>query len=631
MPITPTYPGVYIEEIKSGVRTITGVATSITAFIGRTLQGPVNEPTLINSYSDFERIFGGLWIKSTLGFAVRDFYQNGGSQAIIVRLLHPNFATEGQEVKALEAAKAVANVAKGAANGAAAKAAAKAKANEYESKEPEENVAAQAVLNAIDTLADGASSSDIEKAVNDAVNQAVARKALLSLGEASNRLTLAAVSAGAWANSLRARVDRDVPKNDELPQSYKSFGISSSDVFNLTVRDINSGTTEVFRNVTVKPSPRQVKKVLENESQLVRVMEFSATEIPEATDARLEQTRQNASEEEKKILSRIQPFDREDITRSLRSIGVDDTNRGTDGSEELDVNDFVGIGLEANKKGLYGLLKTDIFNLLCIPPYKDDGVDTNLLEQAAQFCQEHRAFLIIDSPPNKTKDSIKDWVNGLTRNNYAAVFFPRLKTPNPLRDNQIEEFAPCGVVAGIFARTDAQRGIWKAPAGLEANLVGVPELSVPLTNDENGELNQLGINCLRSFPVNGRVIWGSRTLRGADQLADEYKYIPVRRLALYIEESLYRGTQWIVFEPNDEPLWAQIRLNIGAFMNNLFRQGAFQGRTPQEAYFVKCSSETTTQNDINLGIVNILVGFAPLKPAEFVVIKIQQIAGQIAT
>jgi phage tail sheath protein FI len=159
----------------------------------------------------------------------------------------------------------------------------------------------------------------------------------------------------------------------------------------------------------------------------------------------------------------------------------------------------------------------------------------------------------------------------------------------------------------------------------------VPQLSVDLTDNENGELNPLGINCLRAFPITGRVVWGSRTLRGADQLADEWKYIPVRRTALFIEESLYRGTQWVVFEPNDEPLWAQIRLNIGAFMNGLFRQGAFQGTTPKDAYFVKCDKETTTQTDINLGVVNIIVGFAPLKPAEFVVIKLQQMAGQIQT
>jgi len=180
-----------------------------------------------------------------------------------------------------------------------------------------------------------------------------------------------------------------------------------------------------------------------------------------------------------------------------------------------------------------------------------------------------------------------------------------------------------------MARTDTQRGVWKAPAGLDAALNGIQGLEVNVNDLENGMLNPLGINCLRAFPVYGRVVWGGRTLRGADQLADEYKYVPVRRTALFIEESLYRALKWVVFEPNDEPLWAQIRLNVGAFMHNLFRQGAFQGKTPREAYFVKCDKETTTQNDINLGIVNIVVGFAPLKPAEFVIVKVQQMAGQI--
>jgi hypothetical protein len=164
---------------------------------------------------------------------------------------------------------------------------------------------------------------------------------------------------------------------------------------------------------------------------------------------------------------------------------------------------------------------------------------------------------------------------------------------------------------------------------MEASFSGVQEFTYTLTDGENGQLNPLGLNCLRSFPVAGNLVWGARTLVGADLLASEWKYLPVRRTALFLEESLYRGTQWVVFEPNDEPLWAQIRLNIGAFMQNLFRQGAFQGRSPREAYIVKCDRETTTQNDINLGIVNILVGFAPLKPAEFVVIRIQQMAGQV--
>ena len=190
-------------------------------------------------------------------------------------------------------------------------------------------------------------------------------------------------------------------------------------------------------------------------------------------------------------------------------------------------------------------------------------------------------------------------------------------------------FPPCGFVAGIYARTDSTRGVWKAPAGSEASLSGAVGLLIAMSDPENGQLNPRAINCLRTLPVYGNVVWGARTLHGDNDRGSEWKYVPVRRTALFIEESLYRGTQWVVFEPNDEPLWAQIRLNVGAFMQNLFRQGAFQGRTPREAYFVKCDRETTTQNDINLGIVNIHVGFAPLKPAEFVVIRIQQMAGQL--
>jgi phage tail sheath protein FI len=173
--------------------------------------------------------------------------------------------------------------------------------------------------------------------------------------------------------------------------------------------------------------------------------------------------------------------------------------------------------------------------------------------------------------------------------------------------------------------------VWKAPAGADAQLRNVQQLDYLLTDPQNGVLNPLGVNCLRNFPVYSNICWGARTLEGADALASEWKYVPVRRTTLFIEESLYRGTKWVVFEPNDEPLWAQIRLNLGAFMQGLFRQGAFQGTSPRQAYFVKCDGETTTQNDIDQGIVNIVVGFAPLKPAEFVIIQIQQMAGQIQT
>jgi phage tail sheath protein FI len=179
-----------------------------------------------------------------------------------------------------------------------------------------------------------------------------------------------------------------------------------------------------------------------------------------------------------------------------------------------------------------------------------------------------------------------------------------------------------------MARIDGSRGVWKAPAGTEADVRGIIGVDCRFSDGENGVMNPKGINTIRIFP-NGIVNWGARTMDGDDSFASEYKYIPIRRLALYMEESLYRGLKWVVFEPNDEPLWSQIRLNVGAFMHNLFRQGAFQGQTPRDAYFVRCDANTTTQNDRNLGIVNIMVGFAPLKPAEFVVIYLQQMAGQV--
>jgi phage tail sheath protein FI len=225
---------------------------------------------------------------------------------------------------------------------------------------------------------------------------------------------------------------------------------------------------------------------------------------------------------------------------------------------------------------------------------------------------------------------VQTWLttNAGLRHANAAVYVPRTNVPDRLNQNRPRGLGASGTIAGLYARTDAQRGVWKAPAGTDARLRNVESLDANLGDQENGVLNPLGVNVLRNFPVYGNICWGARTLEGADVLASDWKYVPVRRTALYIEESLFRGTKWVVFEPNDEPLWAQIRLNVGAFMHDLFRKGAFQGTTPREAYFVKCDSETTTQLDIDRGIVNIEVGFAPLKPAEFVIIKIQQIARQ---
>ena len=399
MPDNPTYPGVYVDETRGGVRTISGVPTGITAFVGRTRNGPVNEPVPIASFADFERIFGGLWLEGTVSFAIRDFFLNGGQQAIVVRL---------------------------------------------------------------------------------------------------------------------------------------------------------------YRNAQTAPSSGQ----------------------------------------------------------------------NTSDGAELQEEDFIPPDGEATRKGLYALEGADMFNILCLPPFSAASATTppSLVAAAATYCEKRRAMYLVD-PPHDWVDAgdARDHIGSVgTRSANAAIYFPRLLAPNPLRGGQPETFVPCGAVAGIYARTDTRHGVWKAPAGLDATLAGAPQLSVSVTDAEHGQLNPLGINCLRTLVPAGPVVWGARTLQGDDRLASEWKYVPVRRLALFIEESLYRGTQWVVFERNDEALWAQLRSSAGAFLHTLFRQGAFQGSRPQDAYLVKSGSETTTQDDIDRGIVNLIVGFAPLKPAEFVLLRIQQ-------
>ena len=289
------------------------------------------------------------------------------------------------------------------------------------------------------------------------------------------------------------------------------------------------------------------------------------------------------------------------------------------------------------KTGFYALDTVDLFNLMILPSDLEmpDADRQQLWGPASNYCNARRAFLLVEAPAGWTTSDGRpaivqssSEVNDLRATvvkDHSAVFFPRIR----YNDRGILRSAgPTGAIAGLMARTDASRGVWKAAAGTEADLRGIAGLEVTLTDLENGVLNKLGVNCLRTFP-SGFVNWGARTLDGSDDLGSEWKYIPIRRLALFIEESLYRGTQWVVFEGNDEPLWARIRLNVGVFMSGLFRQGAFQGSTPSQAYYVKCDGETTTQADRNLGIVNIEVGFAPLKPAEFVIITIQQIAGDL--
>lgn len=274
----------------------------------------------------------------------------------------------------------------------------------------------------------------------------------------------------------------------------------------------------------------------------------------------------------------------------------------------------------------------DLFNILVLPraDQQSDGHRLELWGPASVFAKRRRAISLIDPPAAwSDRDDVSSEIANLrigVATDHAAIYWPRIRVSAPTGTKPID---PSGAIAGVMARIDASRGVWKAPAGLEANLLGVRGVENPMSDADNGVINPLAVNAIRAFP-NGVVSWGARTMVGFDNSGnDDYKYLSIRRLALYIEESLYRGLKWAVFEPNDAPLWRQLRSTAGAFMNNLFRQGAFAGEKASDAYFVKVDRDTTTQNDINLGIVNVLIGFAPLKPAEFVVITLQQQAGEL--
>ena len=622
MPSTLTFPGVYIEEIPSGVRTITGVATSITAFVGRALRGPVDRPVVINSNADFQRIFGGLWLESTLGYAVSDFFFNGGAQAIIVRLFNPE--TGGSAVKG----KAELDV-----GGLSLEAA-------------EEGLWGKSLR--------GTVNADIPDEV--ATRMGLPKADLFNLTvkevDSEEKVIRSESFLNVSVKDSSRRIDRVLKDDSQLVRWRGAFPVPGS------LPTVKAEDDKV--SVESKKLPDAEKKVAETKKTLKQAeaakllvqqeIDDAKAALKTAEDAQppVQQNIDDAKAALKAAEDALPPVqqDIDDAKLALKTAEDELTKIKDDmatavaaipgGSDGLKINEatFDGPGMEGSKTGLYALEKADLFNLLCLPPYEPGvDIDDTLIGTAAAYCEKKRAMLIVDPPA--AWDTVAEVIAGVpdigTSSKNSALFFPRLRQPNPLHENKLEDFVPCGAVAGVFARTDAQRGVWKAPAGLDATLVGVPQLTVPLTNEENGQLNPLGVNCLRTMPAAGRIVWGSRTLQGNDRLGSEWKYIPVRRTALFIEESLYRALQWVVFEPNDEPLWAQIRLNVGAFMNSLFRQGAFQGQSPREAYFVKCDKDTTTQNDIDRGIVNILVGFAPLKPAEFVVIKLQQIAGQIQT
>ncbi len=794
-----SYPGVYIQEVSSGVKTITGVATSITAFFGRATKGPVNKATRCLSYADYVRNFGTPHASSDLAASVKQFYDNGGSDCYVVRLAKdaakasvtlstydfgagqqavltatakadgewantvrleldyntvtpgesfnltviqesagqvvsteshtnlsmdytsarfaPTFVTQSSQLISLEwdasalgdyddptsAYRTLANSFAGFSQARRPLGAAGAVQTTLQDLIDDDSYKFDLSVNGsayvtVDLSTMGpvpADEADIATAIEDLIDTALG-----SLSTAATvTVTLEDVTDVGHILSIQAA--------DGAQSTVRVKRSSSNDIAAAIMLGVDQGGVEFSRYSNFRPMATGTLVVpgttlglpagLDELNALAAVDQtggITALEI-DGEDVALDNTGDNNVETNpgeiwvKNEAGESETTDDNDgIREKLRiiasainnhstltytaeaygyylSITPDDgalTKEATIAGSGADIAAFTDglrsnvrqytlsggndgtvpgydeyVGSEVEQTGFHALDTVDLFNLMVLPPDAEiaEADQAEFWGPASIYCQSRRAFLIIDAPPSWGEDSMAAIVQDTSQINdlratvikdYSAVFFPRIKYN---ASGLIKYTGSSGAIAGLMARTDASRGVWKAPAGTEADLRGIAGLEVKLTDLENGVLNKLGVNCARVFPT-GFVNWGARTMDGADDFGSEWKYIPIRRLALMIEESLFRGTQWVVFEPNDEPLWAKIRLNIGAYMMSLFRQGAFQGSSPDQAFFVKCDSETTTQNDRNLGIVNIQVGFAPLKPAEFVVITIQQIAGDLS-
>jgi uncharacterized protein len=667
-----TYPGVYVQELPSPVHTITGVATSITAFVGYTPQGIDGQAQTIFSFGDFQRLYGGFATDSPVSYAVAQFYQNApGGQAIVVRVpksggkasvvfdgLTFTSRSSGQwangnllidvdqgppadpttDITAFNVT--ITNLAGGPSEFFGNLSLVSSRLNYVTNVINDPDNGSQLVQ-----VSGNPSSTTTSPTVTGVVGSVVTPANIASFSADGT----AGLASGTWGFEL----DTSEPVSGTitgLPVTVLLFADqavvpqSLSGLASALQRAISAALAPAVPGATVTCS---VAPIVTLNATNVPTLDGQALRInislPGYPDAVL--SLNNATGATAPSNSALTPLGlvagsgnpHPSLNVAHYAIG---TGHGGWGQQTTSTQVADGEPPTANglANALPALDKVDLFNLLSIPDAVRTDLDASdaagVYNAAITYCGTRRAFLLVDPPASvSTVSEAIDWISttlAITQPNGAA-FWPSVRLPDPLNNNSLRSFPPSGVVAGVYAATDGSRGVWKAPAGINATLNGVQSLTYPLTNDENGELNPLGLNCLRSFPVYGRVLWGARTLQGADALASQWKYVPVRRLALFLEESLYRGLQWVVFEPNAAPLWASIRLNVESFMQTYFLKGAFAGTTPDQAYFVKCDSETTTPADIDNGIVNILVGFAPLEPAEFVVIQIEQLTGQASS
>jgi uncharacterized protein len=643
MPVV-TYPGVYIEEVSSGVRPIEIASTSTAAFVGLSEMGP-EEATRVTNWTEFQRLYGGYTTDGFLAHSVFQYFNNGGRQCYIVRVTRTDAATASVTVQN-RAGTPVAGLTFSARNKGAwgnllflqLDDGSLDPGNEFRvtvrrQTDPAVIPANFQDLPPLETF----DNLSIDPAAPNYVVEVLKQNSLLITAQVLTGNT--SVQRGVHRGGLGLLLPLNTRRNLQVNldgDGFQEVVLPTAAGAATAPADVASAIETAVRALTRKKTSTDIGAFTG----------FTCT--PEAVGGQSRLILQSGTTAATSSV-RVQPAAANDATPLLK-LGPGNGGRSEDGAavrrpvraDVVQIGDAaVAAPVTAATPGADGsaavtdttfrdafprLNAVTDFSLLAVP---GEGT-TALAGEGMAYCANRPlqdVFYLAEAASHEdTPDDVADFRRKLTvANSYGALYFPWVKALDPTgRSREPVLLPPSGYIAGLYARIDATRGVWKAPAGTEAGLNGAVGLAAELSDVEHGNLNPLGVDVIRRFQGSGIVAFGARTITSDP----EWKYVPVRRTAIMLRVSIYYGIQWAVFEPNDEPLWSQLRLNIGAFLMTLFRQGAFQGSTPSQAFFVKCDAETTTQADIDLGVVNVLVGFAPLKPAEFVVVRISQQAGQ---
>ena len=623
-------PGVYIEEIETGPVPIQGVSTSTGGMVGLAQRGPIDQPTLCTSYGDFTRIFGNPLDPAAfaganlhagfnaLAFAVEGFFLNGGTRVWIDRVSPPNPPSPNPPI----VVRASANVSLQGGGGHTLTVSAVdpgAWAN-----------SAFGVLNGRYQQTDGLRITFGQDLGASAAVQAV-------LGSVYTLTSVLGIYIGAVLKGSHTGVADDfqavsaVNATTKQVTTFNSFmnGVASGDSVQLVEFSITSDLlaagsivqSETFHNLTAYKQPAMLSNFVE-----------SVIGIPSAT---LQRT-PGASNLIRVVVTPEAAYDTDvaygpAITPTLALAG------GADGLSSTTVDQSLFWGTQsddpAQRTGVNALLNVRDISIVAIP----GQTDPQLLDNLLAMCENARyRFAIVDTA---MVTDVGDWhaadaappdvlvQRGNYDSKYGALYYPWLAIEDPFPANPANVapvyIPPSGHIMGIYARSDIDRGVFKAPANEIVN--GAIAFSHGVDQPTQDTLNPIGINALRDFRAENRGlrVWGARTLSSDAQ----WKYVNIRRLFIFLEASIEYGTQWVVFEPNNELLWARVRQSVSEFLTDVWRTGALMGTKPDEAFYVWCDRTTMTQSDLENGRLIVEIGVAPTYPAEFVIFRITQWAG----